>query len=197
MEKGSSKAILGSVLISIIAVAGIGYFALPMIYPGIENEVDNDDAEVNPIAQVKILQLNTNALIWGNDTTTRLMNHTQMDITTEGGTYLSIIFSTILVLTIDSETSVLYNIFIKIDDEYMDPFGIQHYESNGVTGVISLTSSFNIMVTTNETVPAGIHSIGVYWRSIIDVSDTNSLSANHDPTYSTNIRTLRVEELRL
>ena len=82
----SGKEVVGSILISLILMSAIVFFALPFIFPGV--------SEKNIVVQSKYAEWRTTAMIYDSETTAyEKISDTELNITIQENSQLAIIFT--------------------------------------------------------------------------------------------------------
>lgn len=193
MAKGSNfgLAIIGSVLITLILVAAGGYFALPLVFPSITAE----DEDENVLLQSKLIEINDDAFM--NDTIKEfeLMNGTETSITIENNSRIAASFSGTFMLNLVPvfDGSVWFEISLVIEGVSNSTSPIVYFRETSSTDIEVFTSLVNINLMSTE-LNNGTYNIAVYWRSVVDPDGINSLSTVGSSGFICP-RTLWVQEL--
>ncbi len=186
----SGKEVVGSILISLILMSAIVFFALPFIFPGV--------SEKNIVVQSKYAEWRTTAIIFDSETTAYTkISDTELNITIQESSSLAIIFTADAILTLSGTFNVKNRYFFSVVVEGVGnkTFFISYYDSSGATGAYrQLTYNLYVNYVTNP-LPAGTYNVAVYWQSRFDASGTNFLKlADSGYNYS---RSLWIQELRM
>ena len=92
--------ILASSLISMLLIAGAGFFALPLIYPNINDEIEEiEEFEETPniVLQSKYIDVSTQAELRDDQLDFVKINDTELSITTQGNSSLAVLFTMTIV----------------------------------------------------------------------------------------------------
>jgi len=186
----SGKEVVGSILISLILMSAIVFFALPFIFPGV--------SEKNIVVQSKYAEWRTTAMIYDSETTAYTkISDTELNITIQESSSLAIIFSADAILHLSSTFNIKNSYFISVVVEGVGnkTFFISYFDSGGATGSIrQLTYNLYVNYVTNP-LPAGTYNVAVYWQSRYNANGVNSLSLAHSGyNYS---RSLWIQELSM
>ncbi len=119
---------VGTIFVSVfitLIISGTGmYFGLPLLYPDLSDMATEDDLDdyvlkddKGVIVQSKYKEINSSAIIWHYDLTPSMMPDTEMNITTQGNTKLSVSFDAqfalLLINTFDG--GAFYDIILQIE----------------------------------------------------------------------------------
>jgi hypothetical protein len=190
----SSKSIIGSMIGSILITLGIvwslGFFG---VIPGVDTK--------NTLIQTKYGEWNSPAFIYDDDLSYVKMTDTELTITTSGNTRLVAIFSAMSIMTLDMnfQYRVGYNVSLVVGGVGNRTIEVDYYDGGTATGNIRQLSMGIYINFITPILPAGIYTIGIYWKSGFDATGTaNSLSVAHVGGASgyNFTRTLLVQELR-
>jgi len=184
----SGKEVVGSILISLILMSAIVFFALPFIFPGV--------SEKNIVVQSKYAEWKTTAMIYDSETTAyKKISDTELNITIQESSSLAIVFSADAILHLSDTFTVKNSYFFSVVVEGVGnkTFFITYFDSSAATGSIrELTYNLYVNYVTNP-LPAGTYNVAVYWQSRFDANGSNFLSLAHSGyNYS---RSLWIQEL--
>lgn len=186
----SGKEVVGSILISLILMSAIVFFALPFIFPGV--------SEKNIVVQSKYAEWRTTAIIYDGETTAyKKISDTELNITIQESSSLAIVFTGDAILTLSGTFNGKNSYFISLVVEGVGnkTFFITYYDSSGATGSIrQLTYNLYVNYITDP-LPAGTYNVAVYWQSRWNAPGSNDLSLAHSGyNYS---RSLWIQELSM
>ena len=196
MAKGSNitGAIMGSVLITLILVTAGCYFVLPLVFPNLKAENENENENI--VLQSNLVEINDDAFM--NDTIKdfELMNGTRTSITIENDSRIAASFSGTFILNIDLTMtgSAWFEISLVIEGVSNSTSPIVYYRGSTSTDFEVFSHSVNINLMSNE-LNSGTYNIAVYWRSLVDPPGNNRLT-NIGSSNFVCPRTLWVQELR-
>ncbi len=197
----SGKAVAGSVILTLVIVAGAGYFLLPMAYPGLKGK--------NVVVQQKYTDFYNWAYIFDTNTsTTTLMNGTEMSITTQGGTSLFVQFDTVFQVgyQLSAFQGYTFNVTLGIDGVGKKNVYLQTLNGEASTHTITEQVPFMMSYATGV-LPSGTYHVVISWYSLYAEggSDYAYVAANYafgapTPTGTfafnyNNSRTLLVQEI--
>jgi len=186
--------ILISALISMILVAGAGYFALPLIYPNINEETPNI------VLQSKYIDVSTQDTLFDDDLDFVKINDTELSITTLGNSSLSVQFTmtTLMGISLLFSGHLYFEIAIVISGVGNKTIPVKYYRSSaGIDEQHTehITINYNTGVISN-----GTYTIEAFWRSLEANAYYNYLRSyfwsSGDGFYKNYTRTIRVQELR-
>ena len=183
----STKVFFASVIVSILILAPVTYFVLPILYPGMNGV----------LIQSQYVEFTTEAYIFDDSIVEYvLMPDTQTNITTQGDSSLVVLFSAVGILTLSS-TFVLkntYSISLVISGVGNRTILVAYYDGGPVYGDYrQLTYDITVNFATG-TLTAGTYIISLYWISNYEDTGMNSLSLNHNGTYEYD-RSLWIQEI--
>ncbi len=204
--------ILASVFITLI-LSGTGmYFGLPMVYPNVVNDdsdnvtqddlddyvLKNETLNNEVVVQSKYKDINSTDAIFDDELTPIMMDDTEMNITTQGNTKLSVSFNAQLELTlVDTfESDAFYNITLQIEGVKQEKFSIIEYHMNPIIDGEMRRSIYVQISFETGILQAGTYDISVLWSSELDTPRLSRLSSG---IYSTDnfVRTLSALEIRV
>jgi hypothetical protein len=192
-SKSSAGSIIASVLISLILMSAIIYFGLPFLFPSINEE--------NKLAQVQSGTWNSPSFIFDNDLAYQKMEDTELDIETEGASFLIVSFKALAIMTLDSSFNIRssYNVTLSVEGIKNETKQYVYYDSSGSTGAFrQLTYTIDILLIT-DILSSGTYTVSVFWKSTFDAPGTgNSFSVAHEGGTSdyNYTRTLLIQEIR-
>ncbi len=189
----SGKIFLASVITSILILAPVTYFVLPVLYPSMKQ----DPGDQGILLQSKFVTFNTPAYIFDDETAGYiLMPDTQTTITTEGNSSLVVLFTAVALVALSPTftTRSSYNISLVIEGIGNVTTMVIYFDGSPATGTFrELSLDLTINLATGE-LPASTYNVSLQWFSTFDATGTNSLSVNHDPTFDYE-RTLWIQEI--
>ncbi len=185
----SAKIFFASVITSILILAPVTYFVLPLLYPNMNNDVNGI------VLQSEYFVFDSEARIFDNELTYKMMNATTCLIETQGNSSLTILFSAVAVMSLNSAWTEKSEYIINLVIEGIGDKAILHafHDAGPVHGAYriityDITISFDTGILT-----AGTYNITVYWRSTVDAVGTNSFYI-YDPG-NDHIRSLLIQEI--
>ena len=170
------------------------YFGYPLLYPNIvNNETLNDEV----VVQSKYLEINSTALIWDSNLTPNVMPDTEMNITTQGNTKLSVSFDAQLeLLLVDTfESNAYYNITLQIEGVKQETVRIIEYHGEPIVGEVHRFIYLQISFETGI-LSAGTYDISIIWYSKADTATLSRLSVGVN-LIDNLIRTLSAQEIKV
>ncbi len=199
--KSGIGSIISSVILTLIIVIVLAFFALPYLYPILSSKdlVSHDDLmdESGIVIQSKYQEWDSAATIYDyEDVNFMQMEDTEINITVDEGSQIAIEFSATSLMRLESTFSgrSSYDIAIVVGGIGNRTFEVYYYEASGGMGFIrQLVFNLNYNYVT---VPLnnGTYTINVFWISTADVPGDNYLSVAY-PTHNYT-RSLWVTELR-
>ena len=183
-------AMLGSILITIGIIWGLGFFGF---FPGVDTK--------NTVIQTKYGEWNSPAYIFDNQLTYVKMAGTELNVTTSGNSRLLVSFSAMSVMTLDAAFTYRagYNVSLIVENGGNRTIQVDYYDgastAYGFIRQISMDLYINYLT---PKLPAGTYTVNLYWKSGFDATGTqNSLSVAHMGGTGYNFtRTLLVQEIR-
>jgi hypothetical protein len=161
-------AFIGGLLLGIVLTGAVGLFALSTF----------QSDESGRILQAKYEEFNSQAYI--NDDATGAWTQvpdTEMNITTEGESFLSVTFSAVMILHMDSSFAgaCRFNISLEIEGVESRQTRASYYHATPGPGVIiELSERVDIHLETG-TLSKGTYNIVVNWISAFDAPGSNQL----------------------
>ncbi len=204
-KSNSVGIIFASVFITLI-ISGTGmYFGLPLLYPDLSDMVTEDDLDDlrdeilnnEVVVQSKYKEINSTAYIRDYDLTPNVMPDTEMNITTQGNTKLSVSFDAQLELMLvdNFDGGAFYNIILQIEGIKQETVKIFEYHGEPINGQ---SENFIYLHISFETgiLPAGTYDISVIWYSKMDTATLSQLNAG---VYliDNSVRTLYAQEIKV
>ena len=186
--------IFASVFITLI-ISGAGiYFGLPLLYPNI---VNNETLNNEVVVQSKYQEINSTDLLWDYNLTPKLMKDTEMNITTQGNTKLSVSFDAQFeLLLVDTfEYTAYYNITLQIEGVKQETVRIAEYRGEPIVGEEHLFIYLQISFETGI-LPAGTYDISVIWYSKANTATLSQLNVGNALVDNV-IRTLSAQEIKV
>ena len=186
--------IFASVFITLI-ISGAGiYFGLPLLYPNI---VNNETLNNEVVVQSKYQEINSTDLLWDYNLTPKLMKDTEMNITTQGNTKLSVSFDAQFeLLLVDTfEYTAYYNITLQIEGVKQETIRISEYRGEPIVGEEHLFIYLQISFETGI-LPAGTYDISVIWYSKANTATLSQLNVGNALVDNV-IRTLSAQEIKV
>ena len=186
--------IFASVFITLI-ISGAGiYFGLPLLYPNI---VNNETLNNEVVVQSKYQEINSTDLLWDYNLTPKLMKDTEMNITTQGNTKLSVSFDAQFeLLLVDTfEYTAYYNITLQIEGVKQETIRISEYRGEPIVGEEHLFKYLQISFETGI-LPAGTYDISVIWYSKANTATLSQLNVGNALVDNV-IRTLSAQEIKV
>ena len=185
----SAKVFLGSVLVSLVIMAPLAYFILPMLYPN----MDTDRGVLQSVYE----EFDSEAWIADSTVAYELINDTELIITTQGDSSLAVLFSMQAVLSLDDTMvgALQFNISLVVQGVGSKEIRIAHYTGSPIGSYREIPVDATINYVTGV-LPAGNYSVSVRWSSRFDLTGNNYLIAYTEPNYMFP-RTLWVQEMRI
>jgi len=203
-KSNSIGIIFASVFITLI-LSGTGiYFGFPLIYPDIVTQDDLDDYVLKDemlnnevVVQSKYQEINSTDLLWDYDLTPSVMQDTEMNITTQGNTKLSVSFDAQLELLLANnfEYTAYYNITLQIEGVKQETVKIAEYRGEPIVGEVHIFIYLQISFETGI-LPAGTYDISVIWYSKANTATLSQLNVGN-ALYDNVIRTLSAQEIKV
>lgn len=190
----SAKIYLASVLTSILILAPVTYFVLPILYPNMTMYIDDDDVN-GVVLQSEYFVFDSEARILDNELSFKMMNGTTCLIQTQGNSSLTILFSTVAVMSLNSAWTEKSEYIIDLVIEGVGSKAILHafHDDGPVHGAYRvITYDITINLDTGILI-AGTYNISVFWRSTVDAVGTNSFYI-YDPG-NDYLRSLWIQEI--
>ncbi|MFX0116824.1 MAG: hypothetical protein ACFFB3_19910 [Candidatus Hodarchaeota archaeon] len=161
-------AFIGGFLVGIVVTGAFGFLALSIF----------QSDESGRILQAKYEEFNSQAFI--NDDVTSAWTQipdTEMNITTEGDSFLSVTFSAVMILHLDNSFAgaCRFNISLEIEGVESKQTRVSYYYATPGPGVVvELSERVEIHLETG-TLSKGSYNIVVNWISTFDASGNNQL----------------------
>ena len=184
--------ILASVFITLL-ISGAGmYFGLPLVYPNIVND-ETMNGEV--VIQSKYQEFNSTEVIWDDDLTPSMIPDTEMNITTQGNTKLSVSFNAMVELTLVNgfDGGAFYEITLQIDGVKQETVKIFEYHGEPINGQSEIPIYLQISFETGI-LPAANYNISVNWCSTLNTVQLSRLSIGIYQTENS-FRTISAQEI--
>ena len=188
-----------SALISMILVAGAGYFLLPLIYPNINEEIETETPII--VLQSKYIDVSTQTILYDYDIDFAKINNTELSITTQGNSSLAVLFTMPILMVIDGSFmgNLYYELVIVISDIGNKTIPIKYYRSS--IGGIELDTKHIAINYNTGVISSGTYTIEACWRSMYEATGYNYLRSHFwskdDGFYINYTRTIWVQELRV
>ena len=170
----SAKIFFASVITSILILAPVTYFVLPILYPNMTNEING------VVLQSEYVVISTAAYITDDELTFQKMDDTNCSITTQGDSSLTIQFSAVAMMSLTNTFSLMnvYTIVLVVNGVGNKTNMHVYYNEDPPGFYRQYTFDLNIYFDTGI-LEAGTYKIGIYWKSEWDDTGLNSLSVNH------------------
>ena len=169
---GKNNSTIGTILASVfitLILAGAGmYFGMPLIFPNLNADLDNDVG--GNLLQTKSVEVNTVDYISDFNLTYTKMPGMELDITTSGNSSLYVSLEGLFFLRMDDLFSGFtgYNISLVVSGVGNRTTMIYYYIQTSPSAFVD--QAHNIYITFDTgIISAGDYTISVYWRSIFDV----------------------------
>ena len=181
-----------SALISMILVAGAGYFVLPLIYPNINEE--------NIVLQSKNIDVSTQVTLYDEDLDFVKINDTELSITTQGNSSLSVLFTmtTLMGISLNFVGHLYFEIVIVISGVGNKTIPVKYYRSS--SGIDEQHTEHIAINYNTGVISNGTYTIEAFWRSLESNAFYNYLRSyvwsSGDGFYKNYTRTLWAQELR-
>jgi hypothetical protein len=191
MGKGTiAGSIIGSIIGSVAIVAVLAFFMIPLVFPAVNTN--------SIVVQSKFGEWDSPAYIFDDQTSNYIkMTDTEINITTEGNSRISMTLFAIGLLSLQPNFNVRnsYNISLVVVGVSNRTFEVAYFDNSGATGAYrQLTLNLYSNYVT-QSLPAGTYTTAVYWKSTFNATDTNSLSVSHATTWN-RTRSLIVQEIK-
>ncbi len=189
----SAKVFVGSVLVSILILAPATYFLMPILYPNMKNDVTDEVTGI--LLQSKYFVFDSEARISDHELTFIMMNGTTCLIQTQGNSSLTILFSTVAVMSLNSAWREKAEYIIDLVIEGVGNKAILHaFHDDGPAHGAYRVLTYDVTISLDTGIlTAGTYNISVYWRSTVDGIGTNSFYI-YDPT-NNYLRSLLIQEI--
>jgi hypothetical protein len=162
------KVIAASVFISMMLTTGGAFLILPLMFPGINGDLQTHLQSEPRIIQTKYLQIEPDsAEIHDYTTAWTKIAEDLMNISIGNNSQILVEYSTHYILGIsnlDPFTRVGFEVQIRIEGVSSETQRIGHYSSDGYTSQVEFEGTLNMDLLTSN-LPAGEYSIVMYWRS--------------------------------
>ncbi len=187
--------IIGSVFISVIIVGAGVYIGLPLLYPSLKDENENEYVtqedfnyltENNGILiQSKFQQFTTACYINSSQVTPIPIPATTMDFTIQNNSKITVLFAVPTVVSVSStfQGYTAYTIVLGIDGIGNTTAMVRNFDHNSdITNVRQYCDHLYIYYET-EALPAGTYHIQTFYYSEVDVGTLNTfvLSSTAQP----------------
>lgn len=182
--------VLASVLISLVAGAGVAFVALPQVYPALQtnqtNTPDTDTDVDKGITQTILKSWQDESYILDSQLTWSQMNKTQVNFTISANSKILVQFSAPFLLYTDPTFSggVSYLVSLVIENVGNTTVLI-HYFDDSSAGNNHEEIYFPTLSFMTGALAAGTYNCSVFWRSEVDSTGYNSLSVSHHSMTST------------
>ena len=192
MAAKNAALILVSVLLSLGIGAAGGYFLLPYAFPNVNKAQTG-------VIQAKSVQISDNAKLLHTDTTWSMINNTQVNITTRGGSSLFAEFNAVfemyyvLAPSLNPGDNWSAHLALKVDGVGNNTVFLKYVNVNSVAFAKSEMISFTMQYTT-KTLATGTYHVAMYWVSDYSMPGFCEIIACAHPSLVLN-RTLTVEEI--
>ena len=189
-----------SALISMILVAGAGYFLLPLIYPNINEEIEEFEETPNIVLQSKYIDVSTQVTLYDEDLDFVKINDTELSITTQGNSSLSVQFTMTTLMGISSlfVGHLYFEIVIVISGVGNKTIPVKYYRSS--SGIDEQNTQHIAINYNTGVISNGTYTIEAFWRSLESNAFYNYLRSyvwsSGDGFYNNYTRTIWVQELR-
>lgn len=190
----STKVFLASVLVSLVIMAPLAYFILPMLYPNMKGiETDEDEGIV---IQSIYEEFETVAYIEDYTLKYELIDATEVTITTQGESFLAILFTMQAIMTISSLMvgSLLFDISLAVEGVGNRTLKAVYTDVTNPGSIRQIPVDVTINFVTNSLI-AGNYTVGVYWRSETNQGGASSLVGYNVADYMFP-RSLWVQEMK-
>ena len=196
--------IIANVFITLIISGTCIYFGVPLLYPdlsdmGTEDDLDDyvlkDDKGV--IVQSKYKEINSTDYIRDYNLTPMVIQDTEMNITTQGNTKLSVSFDAQfkLMLINNFESVASYNVTLQIEGVKQETVRIVEYRGEPIVGEEHMFIYLQISFETGI-LPAGTYEISVIWYSRMNTATLSQFDVGV-ALYDNVIRTLSAQEINV
>ena len=190
----STKVFLASVLVSLVIMAPLAYFILPMLYPNMKGiETDEDEGIV---LQSIYEEFETVAYIEDYTLKYELIDATEVTITTQGESFLAILFTMQAIMTISSLMvgSLAFDISLVVEGVGNRTLKVVYTDVTNPGSIRQMPVDVTINFVTNSLI-AGNYTVGVYWRSETNQGGASSLVGYNVADYMFP-RSLWVQEMK-
>ncbi|MHA2232935.1 MAG: hypothetical protein ACXAB4_10620 [Candidatus Hodarchaeales archaeon] len=189
MSKGS---FIAGLLVGIVIAGAIGFVAIQTS----ESNDDHDSDRAGRILQTKYEEFRSQAFLPDSETGSwALIPDTELEITTKGDSFLSLTFSAVMILHLDSSFSgaCRFNISLEVAGITNKQTRVSYYHGiPGPSQIVEFSERVDIHYET-DTLAIGTYSLAAYWISAFDAPGSNQLISS---TASFNFtRTLSVWEI--
>ncbi len=184
----SAKIFFASVIVSLLIMAPIAYFVLPVLYP---------DMKDGGTVQFVYKEFDDRTYLPDNVLDFELINQTTLTITTLGNSFLSILFvmQTVITMSNDMDGALQFEISLVVSGVGNRTIKVAYFRQ-GPTGNYSEVPADVTISYVTDTLVAGNYTISVYWRSVWDAVGGNNLIGYNAPNFAYN-RSIQVEEIRV
>jgi hypothetical protein len=148
----SGKVFAGSVFVSLLGMGLISMFALPLLYPSLQTNLQDDDIGI--VLQSKYIERSSQAQIVDSATTSWVdVPDTKMNITIETNSRIYALFNSMYVLgvsnSLDSDR-VAFNISLQIEGVGQRISRISYFEMGTYSDMREFSSTFTLNYMTEE-----------------------------------------------
>lgn len=190
----STKIFLASVIVSLLIMAPLSYFVLPLLYPNMK-DTDSDDTGI--VLQIIYEEFDTVTYVEDDTDKYTHMDQTEVSITTQGDSLLAILFTMQAIMHITSlMVGVLkFEISLRVEGIGNRTICIIYTDTTNPGSIRQIPLEISINYVTISLI-AGNYTIGVYWRSVFDLGGPNSIIGYNTPDVEYP-RSLWVQEMRI
>ena len=178
--------VFASVLISLVAGAGIAFVVLPTVYPSLQTTPTSPQTTEKGVVQVVEKSWQDESYIFDSNLNWQLMNKTQISFTIGNNSRILAQFSAPFLLSLDSSFTVKsnYEVALVIEGIVNSSVPIIYYDDSASTGNYRQLSFFPTLTFETGVLSAGTYNCTVQWKSAIDAPGANNLSVGHHKTNS-------------
>lgn len=172
----SAKVFFASVFVSLVIMAPVAYFVLPLFYPSMKDETG--------VIQSVYEEFDDVAYIEDSVVIYELINQTELVISTQGGSALAILFTMQAVITISSAMvgALSFEVALVVEGIGNRTLKEMVYQMVPFGSYREIPTAVTINYVTDK-LAAGNYTIGVYWKSQYTHVDTNYLIGYTSPNF--------------
>ncbi|MHA1203169.1 MAG: hypothetical protein ACTSQ4_11710 [Candidatus Heimdallarchaeaceae archaeon] len=182
----SVKVFVGSVLVSILVLAPATFLLMPVIYPSMN---------AGTVLQSEYYLFDSEARIYDYELSSVMMDSTSCLVETQGGSSLTILFTAVGVMSLNSAWREKSEYIVDVVVESVGNRAILHaFHDDGPAHGAYRVITFDITINLDTGIlTAGTYNVSVYWRSTFDGIGTNTFSI-YDPG-NDYLRSLWIQEI--
>ncbi|MHA1420058.1 MAG: hypothetical protein ACTSYH_10780 [Candidatus Heimdallarchaeaceae archaeon] len=173
----SAKVFFASVFVSLVIMAPVAFFVLPLFYPSMKDETG--------VIQSVYEEFDDVAYIEDDTVIYELINQTELVISTQGHSKLAILFTMQSVISISSTMvgALSFEVALVVEGIGNKTLKQMVYQQVPFGSYREIPTAVTINYVTGK-LAAGNYTIGVYWKSIYPKADINYLIGYTVPNFA-------------